>query len=76
MGEHGHYLKHNLLAQSLHEQAYERDSGFAGFLRSSGLPFKAHGEFRKADLDARQDLYRQLAEKVWNPARLAKEAGS
>ena len=72
----GHYLKHNLLAQSLHEQAYERDPGFAGFVRSSGLPFKAHGEFRKADLDARQELYRQLAELVWSPKRLASGAES
>ena len=71
-----HYLKHNLLAQSLHEQAYERDPGFAGFVRSSGLPFKAHGDFLKADLDARQELYRQLAEKVWGPDRLAREAES
>ena len=72
----GHYLKHNLLAQSLHEQAYERDPGFAGFVRSSGLPFKAHAEFLKADLDARQELYRQLAEQVWSPDRLAQEAES
>ena len=70
----GHYLKQNLLAQSLHEQGYERDPGFAGFVRSSGLPFKAHGDFLKADLDARQELYRQLAEKVWSPERLAREA--
>ena len=72
----GHYLKHNLLAQSLHEKAYERDPGFAGFARSNGLPFKPHAEFRKADLDARQELYRRLAEEVWDPERLAQEAES
>ena len=72
----GHYLKHNLLAQSLHEKAYERDPGFAGFARSSGLPFKPHAEFLKADLDARQELYRQLAEQVWSPERLARDAES
>ena len=71
-----HYVKQNLLAQSLHEDAYERDPGFARFVRDSGLPFQSHGEFRKADLDARQDLYRQLAEAIWNPDRLALEAGS
>ena len=71
-----HYLKQNLLARSLHEKAYERDPGFASFMRSSGLPFRPHAEFLKADLDARQELYRQLAEKVWNPERLAEEAGS
>ena len=72
----GHYLKHNLLAQSLHEQAYERDPGFAGFARSSGLPFKPHAEFLKGDLDARQELYRQLAEQVWSPERLTRAAES
>ena len=71
-----HYLKHNLLAQSLHEQAYERDPGFAGFVSSSGLPFTPHVKFRKADLDARQELYRRLAEQLWSPQRLAEEAES
>ena len=71
-----HYLKQNLLAQSLHEQAYERDPGFAGFVRSSGLPFAAHAGFRKEDLDARQELYRRIADKVWSPERLSHEAGS
>ena len=71
-----HYLKHNLLAQSLHEDAYERDPGFAAFVRSSGLPFKAHAEFRREDMDARQELYIQLAEQVWSPERLQQEAES
>ena len=71
-----HYLKQNLLAQSLHEDAYERDPGFTEFVKEGGLPFKPHPEFRKADLDARQDLYRHLAEQIWNPERLAKEAES
>jgi hypothetical protein len=71
-----HYRGQNLLAQSLHHKAYDHDPGFAGFRASSGLPFRAHAEFRKADLDARQDLYRQLAEQIWNPERLAQEAES
>ncbi|MYF99503.1 DUF262 domain-containing protein, partial [Candidatus Poribacteria bacterium] len=72
----GHYLKHNLLAQSLHEDAYKRDPGFDAFVHSSGLPFRGHSEFRKADLDARQELYRRIAEDAWNPERLAREAES
>lgn len=69
-----HYLKQNLLAQSLHEGAYSRNPGFKRFIETSGLPFRAHGSFKKADLDARQDLYRQLAERIWHPNRLDKEA--
>ena len=71
-----HYLKQNLLAQSLHEDAYERDPGFDRFVHTSALPFKAHHEFHKDDLDARQDLYRRLAEQIWSPERLAQEAES
>ena len=72
----GHYLSQNLLARSLHEQAYDRNPGFRRFIEESGLVFRAHAEFKKADLDARQDLYRRLAERIWDPERLAKEAAS
>lgn len=65
-----HYVKQNLLAQSLHELAYERNPGFLAFVRRSGLPFKPHREFRKADFDERQFLYQQIAERLWDPARL------
>ncbi|TQE99550.1 MAG: DUF262 domain-containing protein [Spiribacter salinus] len=68
-----HYLKQNLLAQSLHELAYQNDPGFKRFVNESGLPFRPHPEFRKADLDARQALYGQIAEQVWNPENLLRE---
>lgn len=69
-----HYLKQNLLAQSLHEDAYDRDPGFKQFIDRSGLPFQPHEQFKKADLDARQVLYQRLAEKIWSPARLEEAA--
>lgn len=68
-----HYLKQNLLAQSLHERAYQHSPGFARFVGESGLPFKAHPEFKKVDLDARHELYKVLAEAIWNPERLSQE---
>ena len=71
-----HYLKQNLLAQTLHEAAYEKNPGLAQFLKTSGLPFKAHPQFKKADLDSRGVLYRQLAERIWNPSNLMEEAMS
>ncbi len=71
-----HYMKHNLLAQSLHEDAYKRDPGFSQFIRDSALRFQAHTDFRRRDLDERQDLYKRLAEHIWNPERLAHEAES
>ena len=71
-----HYDSQNLLARSLHERAYEFNPGFRRFIEESHLPFHAHAEFKKADLDARQDLYRQLAERIWSPQRLDRAATS
>jgi hypothetical protein len=65
------YFGQNLLAQSLSEKAYSDDPGFKSFVQRSGLPFRAHEDFRKADVELRHELYRQIAEQVWNPSRLA-----
>lgn len=62
-----HYLKQNLLARSLHPDAYNRDPGFRQFMQRTGLPFEPYEHFGKAELDARQELYRQIAERIWNP---------
>jgi hypothetical protein len=72
----GHYLGQNLLARSLHEQAYNHNPGFRRFNEESGLAFHPHAEFRKVDLDARQELYRSLAERIWSAERLAQEAAT
>jgi uncharacterized protein with ParB-like and HNH nuclease domain len=69
-----HYFGQNLLAQSLHERAYEHNPGFVRFVRESGLPFRPHSEFKKGDLEDRQELYRKLAEKIWDPSILQSEA--
>ena len=68
-----HYFGQNLLAQSLHENAYKHNPGFQKFRDESGLPFKAHAEFMKADLDDRQKLYQKLAERIWNPENILRE---
>ncbi len=71
-----HYLSQNLLVRSLHEQCYAHHPQFTRFVQNSGLPFRAHAQFKKADLDARQELYRQIAEQVWNPAQLTAVLGA
>jgi hypothetical protein len=68
-----HYFGQNLLAQSLHENAYDHNPGFQRFCEQSGLPFVKHADFKKADLDARQDLYRKIAEQIWSPGNLMRE---
>ena len=69
-----HYYGQNLLAQSLHEKAYDHNPGFRRFREESRLPFTSHAEFKKADLDARQELYRGIAEQIWSPDALQREA--
>jgi hypothetical protein len=69
-----HYDSQNLLARSLNENAYDHNPGFRRFIDESGLEFHPHPAFHKADLDSRQELYRQLANHIWNPGRLEREA--
>jgi hypothetical protein len=71
-----HYLGQNLLARSLHEGAYSHNPGFKRFIELSGLAFRAHTNFKKADLEARQELYGKLAEQIWSTDRLMQEAES
>lgn len=67
-----HYNGQNLLARSLCGECYDHNPGFKQFLTRSGLPFQPHAEYKAKDLDERQALYRQLAERVWDPEQLAK----
>ena len=62
-----HYNTQNLLARSLHQQAYSHNPGFLNFVRESGLPFHPHQQFKRADIEHRSTLYRLLAERIWNP---------
>lgn len=68
-----HYLTQNLLARSLHPQAYQRNPGFLSFVQQSGLPFRPHEHFTKADFDDRGKLYELLAEAIWNPDDLLRD---
>ena len=69
-----HYLKENLLASSLHERAYERNPGFNGFIRESGLPFKPYEVFDVDAINERQELYRQLAQQIWSTDSIRRAA--
>ena len=63
----------NPLAYSLHEVAYDTSEGFPGFqqfIKRSNLEFKHHDDFKKEDLDERQELYRELCKQIWNPEKL------
>ena len=71
-----HYSGQNFLAKSLHPLAYEHHPSFDRLRAAYGLAFEPYPEtFTKDDIDARQDLYRELAEIVWNPARIGLATG-
>lgn len=67
------YLEQNQLARSLNEQTYQHNSRLRKFKASTSLAFQPHSEFKKADLDARQTLYREIAKQIWNPQCLLNE---
>jgi uncharacterized protein with ParB-like and HNH nuclease domain len=72
-GKLPHYNSQNLLARSLHPLCYDHNPGFLRFKEHNNLPFAPLARFEKADLDARSQLYRQIAELIWNPSDLLKE---
>jgi hypothetical protein len=61
-----HYIKENLLAQSLNKACYERNPNFLHYVSQSGLPFKAHAQYKKEDLNERQNLYKLISDEIWN----------
>ena len=69
-----HYLKQNILAQSLNPSAYANHPPLKKLIHA-GLPFQGHKQFLKADIETRQKLYITIAKQVWNPDRLNEIAG-
>ncbi len=61
-----HYLKQNLLAQSLHTDTYKRNPNFLNFIKDCSLPFKPHDQFKKADLEERTKLYQTICEQIYS----------
>lgn len=65
-----HYNSQNPLARSLHPMAYENNPSFLRLCETYELPFKPYpSSFAKSAIDERQELYRALAEIIWDPAR-------
>ncbi len=60
-----HYVKENLLVKSLCSLNYQNNPNFIQMAAKLNLPFRAHPEFKKADLQERQRLYRTICERIW-----------
>ncbi len=70
-----HYLKENLLAASLHDLAYANAPGFRRFKEQTGLDFKPYEQFDVDAINERQELYRQLAMRIWSTDSIREAAG-
>ena len=60
-----HYVKENLLVKSLHALTYQNNPNFVKMAKELKLPFQAHPEFKQADIEARQQLYQVICERIW-----------
>lgn len=63
--KHKHYVKENLLVQSLTPLAYENNPNFTNMIRETNLPFLPHSEFKKTDIEQRQKLYQKICKQMW-----------
>ena len=64
------YFGENLLAKSLNNDCYTNNPQFKKFCDNEGLGFKAYSVFDKPALLERQELYEELAKKIWGITRL------
>lgn len=60
-----HYIKENLLVQSLCPLTYQNNPNFLSMKNRLNLPFKAHENFKKTDIVDRQNLYQAICESIW-----------
>ncbi len=60
-----HYIKENLLAQTLCELTYRNNPNFIKMKERLGLPFEPHKNFKKQDVVNRQQLYQTICESIW-----------
>lgn len=61
-----HYLKENLLAQSLHKDCYTKNPNFLNFVKSKNFNFKPYDKFGKNELIERTELYKNICESIWD----------
>lgn len=64
------YFGENLLAKSLNENCYRINPRFKLFIEAENLKFKAYNNFDKKALLERQELFENLAKKIWSINRL------
>ncbi len=61
-----HYVKENLIVQSLCELTYQNNPNFLTMKNTLNLPFVPHNDFKKQDIEQRQELYQSICERIWD----------
>jgi uncharacterized protein with ParB-like and HNH nuclease domain len=61
------YFSENMLAKSLNEHCYQNNPQFLRFIERSELPFESMPVFKKENIQKRQQLYKEISKKIWNP---------
>lgn len=59
-----HYIKENILAQTLCSDNYEHNPNFLNFKEESNIDFQPYDDFTYKAIQQRTDLYRQIL--IWN----------
>ncbi len=60
------YYGENLLAKSLNKDCYLNNPQFKRFIEAENLQFRSYTLFNKEALHDRQELYEELAKKIWS----------
>jgi uncharacterized protein with ParB-like and HNH nuclease domain len=60
-----HYIKENLLAQTLCAMTYQNNPNFLNMKNKFQFDFEPLIQFKKSDLIKRQNLYRKICEAIW-----------
>lgn len=61
-----HYLKENTYAQTLNPAYYSKNPNFLQSKIIQELGFKAHPQFKKADIEDREQLVQRICENLWS----------
>jgi uncharacterized protein with ParB-like and HNH nuclease domain len=64
------YFGENLLAKSLNSDCYQNNPQFKRFCEAENLQFKPYTIFDKKALLDRQELYKEIAKKIWSINKL------
>ncbi len=67
------YFGENLLAKSLNQDCYKNNPQFKRFYEGENLNFKSYNNFDKKALLERQELYEELAKKIWGIEKLGEQ---